>query len=219
MSLKKNIIFFCSKKAITTDKLISDLGLSANAIELPTPSDLIKISNYFGYSIDTLLKTEIQTVVNNKKIKLVVLDVDGTLTDGGMYFSEKGDQLKKYNTKDGLMIKEMSKKGILFGIISHSHYKNMVESRAQMLGIKYVYVGIEDKATILQNWLNELKITLNEVAYIGDDINDLDVLKKVGLSACPADSVEKIKSNVDIVLQKKGGEGCVREFCDLIFND
>lgn len=219
MSFKKNIEFFCSKKAISIDRLKNDLGLSANVLELPTTEDLIRLSNYFGHSIDTLLKTEIQKVSSNQKIKLVVLDVDGTLTDGGMYFSEKGDQLKKYNTKDGLIIKEISKKGILFGIISHSHYKNMVESRAQMLGIKHVYVGTEDKMSILESWLKELHIKIEEVAYIGDDINDLDILKQVGLSACPADAVEKIKSKVDIILQKKGGEGCVREFCDLIFGE
>ncbi len=216
MSFRKNIELFCSKKLITIDKLKEDLALSPNFIDLPTTTDLIRVSNYFNYSIDTIIKTDIQQI-GYKNIKLIVLDVDGTLTDGGMYFSEKGDQLKKYNTKDGLIIKKLGKEKVIFGIISHSHYKNMVESRAEMLGIKHVYIGTEDKFGILEAWLKKLKIELSEVAFIGDDINDLELIKKVGLSACPADAVEQVKNNAHIVLQKKGGEGCVREFCDLLF--
>ncbi len=216
MIFRKNIDLLCSKKSITVDKLKQDLGLSPNFYDLPTTTDFIRVSNYFNYSIDTLIKSDIQ-IISNKKIKLIVLDVDGTLTDGGMYFSEKGDQLKKYNTKDGLIIKELGKSEVIFGIISHSHYKNMVESRSQMLGIKHVYIGTENKMNILEGWLKELKLELSEVAFIGDDINDLEVIKKVGLSACPADAVELVKNNAHIVLQKKGGEGCVREFCDLLF--
>lgn len=143
------------------------------------------------------------------------MDVDGVLTDGGIYLTEKGDFFKKFNVKDGVGIRNVVEKGIEAGFISAGTQSvKLLERRAKMLGVKFVYSGKENKLHILKIWCSKLKIQLTEVAYIGDDMNDLEVLNAVGLSACPADAVEKIKNAVNIVLEKKGGEGCVREFAD-----
>ena len=147
-------------------------------------------------------------------IKLLILDVDGTMTDGGVYVMENGTQFKKFNAKDGLGIKLAAKEGIEVGIISHSMITSMVESRAAQLGMKYVYVGQEDKFTVLERWLEELNISLDNVAYMGDDLNDLTIMTKVGVSACPADASTKIKEIATYQMSLKGGEGCVREFID-----
>ncbi|MEM9339196.1 MAG: HAD-IIIA family hydrolase [Bacteroidota bacterium] len=151
---------------------------------------------------------------SGKEIKLLILDVDGTMTDGGVYVMEDGKQFKKFNAKDGMGIKLALKVGIEVGIISHSLVTTMVESRASMLGMKYCYVGQEPKIDVLNQWLKELNLTTGQVAYIGDDVNDLEIMKLVGLAACPSDSISAIKEIADVILTKKGGDGCVREFVD-----
>lgn len=147
-------------------------------------------------------------------IRLLVLDVDGTMTDAGVYIMEDGKQFKKFNARDGIGIKLARKAGIEVGIISHSLVTAMVEARANMLGLKYFYIGQEEKIKILEQWLEELGITLEDVAFIGDDVNDFQIMSKVGVSACPSDALEKIKQIATVQLEKKGGDGCVREFID-----
>lgn len=154
-----------------------------------------------------------------KKIKLLILDVDGVMTDAGMFFTENGDQFKKYNAKDGMAIMALSKIGVEVGIISSGFKLEMVKARAELLKIKHLYVGRDPKIDILNQWCKKLQISLDEVAIIGDDINDLSIMNEVGFSACPADAVLKIKQSVDLVLQTKGGKGCVREFIDFYLLD
>jgi 3-deoxy-D-manno-octulosonate 8-phosphate phosphatase (KDO 8-P phosphatase) len=150
-----------------------------------------------------------------KGLKMLILDVDGVLTDGGMYVSENGDQMKRYHTHDGLALLELSKqKKIELGIISSGFTKHMVQDRAALLGIERVYVGRDPKLSILENWCKEMNISLQEVAFIGDDRNDTEVMKAVGLAVCPASAVASIKSISDIVLSRNGGAACVREFID-----
>ncbi|MFH1004834.1 MAG: HAD hydrolase family protein [Bacteroidota bacterium] len=146
------------------------------------------------------------------KIKFLALDIDGVLTDGGVYLTEKGDIFKKFNVKDGAGIMQAMKSGITVGFISAGKSKKLLNARAKMLGVKYVYAGEDEKLLVLSKWCAKLKIDLKEVAYIGDDVNDLKIISAIGFSACPKDAVEKIKEIVDVVLEKKGGEGCVREF-------
>ena len=150
----------------------------------------------------------------NTKIKLLSLDVDGVLTDGGIYVTEKGDRFKKFNVKDGVGIREVVKKGIHVAFISAGKTKKLLDARAKMLGVKFVYAGDEEKLNVMNRWCKKLKIGLDEVAHIADDINDLKLLSAVGVSACPADSMEVVKTSVKIVLEKKGGDACVREFID-----
>lgn len=147
-------------------------------------------------------------------IRLLVLDVDGTLTDGGVYIDSNGVQSKKFNIRDGMGVTLLHEKGIPVGIISHSRARTILEERARMLGIERVYSGKEPKLSVMMQWMQEMHLTFEQVAYIGDDVNDLEVLEKVGFSACPHDAHFSLVKVVDVVLQRNGGEGCVREFID-----
>jgi 3-deoxy-D-manno-octulosonate 8-phosphate phosphatase (KDO 8-P phosphatase) len=149
-----------------------------------------------------------------QNIKFLVLDVDGVLTDGGMYYSNSGDEFKKFNTKDGMGIKLAIAKGIKIAFLSNGKNSTLINNRAALLKVEYVYVGFDNKMEVLKGWMKELKLELNEIAYIGDDVNDAEVISHVGLSACPSDAIESIKEKVNIILTNKGGEGCVREFID-----
>ncbi|MBK9981879.1 MAG: HAD-IIIA family hydrolase [Saprospiraceae bacterium] len=148
------------------------------------------------------------------RVKMLILDVDGTLTDGGIYIDANGVQAKKFNIRDGMGITLLQAAGINVGIISHSRAQTILDERARMLGIQYVYSGKESKLEVLNRWTEELSISLEEIAFIGDDVNDIEVLQRVGLSACPADAHFKVINVVDVVLQRDGGKGCVREFID-----
>ena len=155
---------------------------------------------------------------NRNKIKMVVADVDGTLTDAGIYITAGGDEFKKFNARDGMGMKILLAEGVEVGIISASHTTKMVEQRAQMLGVKYCYVGFDRKTDVLEQWRRKLGLSYQEIAFLGDDINDKDVMEKVGLSACPSDAVDAIKGIADVILGKKGGDGCFREFVDRFFD-
>ena len=101
-----------------------------------------------------------------------------------------------------------------FGIISHGHKLKVIQDRAELLGIEHIYVGQEDKLSVLNQWCTKLGIRLDQVAYVGDDINDLSVMQAVGFSACPADALNEIKTIASVILTKVGGGGCIREFLD-----
>lgn len=148
------------------------------------------------------------------RIKFLVLDVDGVMTDGGMYYTEHGDEFKKFNTKDGMAIKEARKAGLRVAFLSNGSTKFIIQNRAKTLNVSLVYVGSEPKLNVLKKWCEELGFSLDQVAYIGDDINDLEVMANVGYTACPADAVSAVKDAAQVVLTRKGGDACVREFVD-----
>ena len=131
-----------------------------------------------------------------------------------MLFTAQGDEMKKFNTKDGMGIIKLRDTSIEVGIISSGFSSEIVNKRAEMLGIKNCYVGRESKITILNSWMEEKGLKADEVAMIGDDINDKEIMTQIGLSACPADAVNEIKSISQIILKHKGGEGCIREFIE-----
>ena len=150
------------------------------------------------------------------KIKLFATDVDGTMTDACMYYAENGIELKKFNFRDGMGFKLLRDAGIKTAIIT-SEDTQIVKKRAEKLKVDYLSMGTWKKLEFVQNICKDLNISLNEVAYIGDDINDIELLKSVGYKACPHDAVSKVKGIDNItVLQHKGGEGAVREFIELI---
>jgi len=153
-------------------------------------------------------------MLENFKFQFLALDIDGVLTDGGMYYTEGGDEFKKFNAKDGLAIKALTDMGKYVGFISSGINGKIIEKRAELLGVQKVYIGTWKKAEVLEQWCKELNIDLENVAYIGDDVNDIPAIQKAGLSACPADAVPLVKEAVNIVLSEKGGEGCVREFVE-----
>jgi 3-deoxy-D-manno-octulosonate 8-phosphate phosphatase (KDO 8-P phosphatase) len=131
-----------------------------------------------------------------------------------MLFTAKGDELKKFNTKDGMGILKLRDSDIELGIISSGFSSEIVQKRAEMLRIENCYVGRDAKISILKSWITEKGLTLDQVAMIGDDINDKEIMSSIGLAACPADAVNEIKSISHIVLKQKGGDGCIREFID-----
>ena len=163
--------------------------------------------------------TSRKTIENKaSEIKLLLTDVDGVLTDAGMYYSENGDEIKKFNTHDGMGLQLIQQKGIKTGIITSEDTK-MVERRFKKLKLDYLYQGKREGgklASALEICKKE-GITLANVAYVGDDVNCLELLSNVGLAACPANALEAIKQIPGIIqLNKKGGEGCVREFTEMI---
>lgn len=148
------------------------------------------------------------------KIKMLITDVDGVMTDSGMYFSSTGEEMKRFNVKDGMAVGLCRENGIEYGIISAGHSLPLVSARAKVLKVEHVYVGKTPKIEIFNDWLKKLNLKPEEVAYIGDDVKDIEVMEACGLSACPADAVQKVIAIADVVLSKNGGEGCVREFVE-----
>lgn len=216
MHLEQNLKGLCAKNGINFNDFLNDMDVD-NVNEL-TIYDLEAISEEYEVDILSLLFKPImksdylQQKVN--KIKLLVLDVDGVMTDGGMYYNEQGDFMKKYNTKDGMAIQQLVKNNFQVAIISSGFKEQVVKSRANLLGIQHCIVTREPKLNVLKNMCKDLQLNLEEVALIGDDINDLEMMAHIGLSACPSDAVAAVKTKVDLILTKKGGEGCVREFID-----
>ncbi len=152
-----------------------------------------------------------------QKIKLFATDVDGTLTDAGMYYCANGDEFKKFNTRDGMGMKLIQAEGVKIVIIT-SEDTEIVTRRAKKLGVDYLFQGKRPKLETITELCEKIGITLNEVAYIGDDVNDFELLSAVGLKACPNDAIKKIAEIPNIIrTSKKGGEGAVREFIEMIF--
>lgn len=185
------------------------------ATEIDEPDDWIILENLMYRHILCNQKNDYS------KIKLFLTDVDGTLTDAGMYYSENGDELKKFNTRDGLGFRLLKEAGIKTGIITSENTK-IVESRAKKLNIDYLYQGQlnEEKLGMTKEICQKENISLDEVAYIGDDVNCINLLSAVGFAACPADAHSQVKAIPGIVqMQLNGGEGCVREWIDIILGN
>ena len=150
-----------------------------------------------------------------QRLRLFATDVDGVLTDAGMYYSESGEELKKFNTRDGMGIKLLQRTGLITALITMEETK-LVTRRAEKLAIPEVHQGVRDKLAVMREMVARHGLTLQQVAYIGDDVNDLEVLNAVGFSAAPADALPAVRNAVDYVCRQKGGEGAVREVADLI---
>ena len=150
-----------------------------------------------------------------RNIRLFATDVDGVLTDAGMYYSESGDEWKKFNTRDGMGIKLLQRAGLITAIVTQERTR-LVARRAEKLAIPELHQGVMDKLSVIREMAARHGIALTQVAYIGDDVNDLDALKAVGFSAAPADGLPQVLEAVGYVCSKKGGEGAVRELAEMI---
>ena len=150
-----------------------------------------------------------------KELKLFATDVDGVLTDAGMYYGESGEEFKKFHTRDGMGIKLLQAEGMLTAIITMEQTK-IVARRAKKLGIPEVFQGAKDKVAVLRHLSEKFAIPFEQMAYMGDDVNDVAALQTVGYAAAPADCVEQVRQVVHYICQKKGGEGAVREVIDMI---
>lgn len=153
-----------------------------------------------------------------KNIKLIVMDVDGTMTDGGVYFDSNGVESKRFDVHDGAGILLAQQVGIEFMILTGRN-SVCVEKRASELKIKYVYQGVSDKLGFLERFVEEHDLSFDEVAYIGDDLNDYRLMQAVGVKVCPNNAVKEIKDICDIQLSKNGGSGAVREFVEILLKN
>lgn len=153
-----------------------------------------------------------------KKIKILVMDVDGTLTDGCIYMGPQGEAMKAFNCQDGHGIAQILPKLGITPVIITGRNSQIVANRAAELKISHLHQGIHDKLPLLQELAQELGAAREEVAYIGDDLNDMDCINWCGLTGCPADAVPEIRAAVDFVSSRNGGRGAVREFIDHIRN-
>lgn len=150
-----------------------------------------------------------------KKIKLLLLDVDGILTDGRIIYANDGQEIKAFDVKDGHGLKLVQRAGIRVGIIT-GRQSQIVIKRAEELGIEFLYQGCRDKLEPYQEILEKSGLVDEQVAYVGDDVVDLPVLTRVGFSATVCDAVEDVKPYVHYIAERPGGRGAVREICDLI---
>ena len=148
-------------------------------------------------------------------VRLLLLDVDGVLTDGKLYYSDEGIEAKAFNTKDGLGIRLVQKAKVMTGIIT-ARTSSLVARRAEELDIDHIRQGARNKLEEFRAILSETGVKPYQVCYMGDDLIDLGLLTRVGLAACPADAVEEIKEVCHFVASRPGGAGAVRETCDLI---
>ena len=150
------------------------------------------------------------------KIKILLSDVDGVLTDAGMYYTESGDEFKKFCTLDGMGLQLLQKTGVKVGILT-SEDRNLNRRRAKKLNLDFDFHGVQDKLKIVKDLCKKENISIYEIAYIGDDVNCFELLSSVGVAACPSNAVDKIKNIPNIIkLSKNGGDGVVREFIELI---
>lgn len=149
------------------------------------------------------------------KIKILVMDVDGTLTDGKIYIGVEGEMIKAFNVKDGLGISKLRTKNIIPVIIT-GRESEILKRRSEELKITELYQGEDNKIDKLKELIERYECNFSEVAYVGDDENDLECMKVCGFTGCPADAVDSVKKEVDFICSSKGGEGAVREFIEQI---
>jgi len=216
----ENGAFYFSKRSVYekyNNRLGGKIGIHImhedTSFEIDEPSDWT--------IVEMLLKkhNEISLKEKLKNIKAIVLDVDGTLTDGGMYYSAEGEELKKFNTKDAKGIELAKKAGYEVCIIT-AEDSPRVHSRMKKMQIseENYFFGIKDKLPVLKKWCESKNIELNQVAYGGDDLGDLECMHYVGFSFCPCDAVYTVLSDSDYITISRAGYGAVREFCNFLLS-
>lgn len=216
--LMENGAFYITKRSIL-QRSKSRLGGRIGIYEMP-PETSVEIDEPDDWEVvERLLikrkRENLKEVIGN--IKLFVVDVDGTLTDAGMYYSEIGEELKKFNTHDAQGMAMLRKKGIELAIITKEN-SPIVSARAKKLRIDECHIGIEDKIGCLKEICRRMNIKLSNVAYVGDDVGDLECMRSVGFAACPEDGLAVIKDVSRYVCRLGGGRGAVREVCELLMD-
>lgn len=149
------------------------------------------------------------------EIKMFLTDCDGCLTDGGMYYSENGDELKKFNTKDGMAFSLLKDKGIITGIITSESVK-LNQRRAEKMKVDVLESGCKDKCSAIKRLCEKYGINLENIVYIGDDLNDLDAIQMVGVGCCPSNAISLVREKANYITKAKGGEGVIREVADIV---
>ncbi len=212
--LVENGAFYITKSTILQNdqcRLGGRIGIFempvACKIELDDPAD--------WYPVEQLLIRRRIMRYNGQKIGALVLDVDGTLTDGGMYYSERGEELKKFNTRDAQGLQLLRSAGIKIAVITAENSAS-VHARMTKLGITEYYSGISNKMVVLEQLSEKWGLNFKEIAYMGDDIGDASCLLSAGLAFCPADAIEQVQLFADIITSKNAGSGAVREACEFL---
>ena len=182
------------------------------ATEIDEPDDWTILENLMQRYV---LKNQSSEIL---KIKMFLTDCDGCLTDGGMYYSEKGDELKKFNTKDGMGFKLLREAGIITGVITGEN-RELNRARAKKLKLDILEQGVKDKLATITALCQKYNISLNNVAYVGDDINDLEAIKAVGFGCCVVNGIPKVKAAAKYVTTVPGGSGAIREVADRILKN
>lgn len=162
-----------------------------------------------------LIRYNSEIIDKAAKVRALIFDVDGVLTDGGIIYTNSGDELKKFNVKDGQIIQHLIKNNIIVGAIT-GRSSPLVERRCIELKLNFFFQGIKNKYECLLDVMEKYKLNLDEVAYIGDDIIDLKIIDQCGLGVAPADALEYVRETSDIVTVTSGGNGVIREIGDLI---
>lgn len=178
------------------------------AVEIDEPDDWAILENLMQRHI---LNKQLEI----PEIKMFLTDCDGCLTDGGMYYSEKGDELKKFNTKDGMGFKLLREAGIVTGVITGEN-KDLNKARAKKIKLDILEQGVEDKLALIKTLCRKYNIALENVAFVGDDINDLEAVKAVGFGCCVANGMSEVKAVAKYVTQAPGGSGAIREVVDFL---
>lgn len=168
--------------------------------------------------VEALMKKKLSRKIEGTNIKMFLTDCDGCLTDGGMYYSENGDELKKFNTKDGMALSILKKQGIVTGIITGEDTK-IVARRAKKLHIDEIHLGVDDKLSVVRQLAKKYNIEMDEIVYVGDDINDISVLEHVGYPCTVNDAIEDVKKAALYVSSRNGGEAAIRDIIGYLYLD
>jgi len=208
----ENGAFYITRREILINEQ-SRLGGKIGVYEMGAETELEIDEPEDWIAVEKLLRAGYPT--GKKDIRVLVCDVDGTLTDGGMYYGAEGEALKKFNTRDAMGLRFLREAGVDVWIITGENSPSVI-ARMKKLGLTECHFGVEDKAGLLTRLCEKKNIGLEHVAYIGDDVNDLQCMRIAGLSACPGDAVEAVKEIVSFKGASKAGEGAVREFCDYL---
>ncbi len=215
-SFMENGAFYFTRRTIL-DKYQSRLGGKIGIYEMPADT-AVEIDEPEDWTVvEDLLRRRKSDPFNERlaKIKLLVMDCDGVLTDAGMYYSESGEELKKFNTRDGMGLAMLREKGIKTAIVT-GESSEAVKHRAEKLRIDQLYMGVKDKKSVLTELSKKYHLQPENIAYIGDDINDLSAFEAAGLKVAVNDALQIVKEQADMVLETRGGSGAVRELTDLI---
>ncbi|WP_291285026.1 acylneuraminate cytidylyltransferase [Flavobacterium sp.] len=212
--LIENGAVYCSTKEAFLDKknrISGRIGL----VEM-SEDTLIEIDSLSDWnSIETLLIGRQKALKQNQKIEYLVLDVDGVFTDGSVYYDKEGEMAKKFDMRDGMGLEILRQNGVEVVVLTSENSK-LVEQRMKKLQIKNTFLGVKDKYSFLKHFIKDRNSSFAAVAYVGDDVNDLTNICSCGWSFAPANAVDIVKMNADIVLSHHSGNGAIREVCDII---
>lgn len=175
----------------------------------------LAVSAHLGVSVEWIMHTGIPDPEIIRNIRVLILDVDGTMTDGGMFYTQSGDEMKRFHTRDGIAIMRWNRSCRTSAIMSSGINEHLIRRRAELLAIPLVYVGLGSKLEVLQSWKAEFGWGKDEILYVGDDINDLSIRNEVGLFACPSNADPRIIRVSDICLRTSGGAGAIRELVEI----